>query len=287
MRTPSPQRLAVLGSPIAHSKSPRLHEAAARALGVERQYSAVELREHELAGFLASREPGWRGCSLTMPLKSVAVPMCRTVSPVAQRADAVNTIVFDGPEPDAPFDGFNTDVEGVRRALDEAGAGTARVELLGAGSTASSVLLACAERGATELVIRARAPERARDAERLAASLGMSVRVVHLDDDPARTGDGMDDVDLVINTIPGGDRLRVRYPKPVRRTATLFDVIYDPWPTSLAAHWLDAGGQVVSGLDMLLYQAIAQVRLFTRPEDGARAVTDAELLAAMRAALGR
>ncbi|MGO2112722.1 MAG: shikimate dehydrogenase family protein, partial [Pseudoclavibacter sp.] len=152
---PAP-RLAVLGSPIAHSKSPTLHDAAARALGIERDYAAIEVDEEGLADFLAERGDGWRGCSLTMPLKSVVIPFCRTVSPVARRAGAVNTIVFAGPGVGAPFDGYNTDVEGVRRALDDAGVGTGSVELLGAGNTAASVVLACAERGARDLTIRAR-----------------------------------------------------------------------------------------------------------------------------------
>ncbi|MGO2112721.1 MAG: hypothetical protein ACTH31_14035, partial [Pseudoclavibacter sp.] len=137
----------------------------------------------------------------------------------------------------------------------------------------------------------------ARPPPALAESLGLRVAIAPLDvdagsgDSAASGGDATDgrsgDVgpDLVVNTIPGGGALRVRHPERVRRSAVLFDVIYDPWPTATAQHWLEAGGRIVSGLEMLLHQAVAQVRLFTRPEDEVRDVSDADLLAAMRATL--
>lgn len=274
-------RAAVLGSPIAHSKSPLLHAAAAQRLGVARDYRAFDVGEDGLAAFLEGRGPGWRGCSITMPLKSAVIPLCRSISPVARLTGAVNTIVFDGPAADAPFDGDNTDVEGVRLALDEAGAGAERVELLGAGNTASSVIVACAQRGARHLTLRVRSEARARDAVELATGLGLEVRVEPLD----AVVDEESEIDLVVNTIPGGREVRVAYPEAIRRTATLFDVIYDPWPTALATEWLEVGGTIVSGLEMLLHQAVGQVRRFTIPEDGARDVGDGELIAAMRAAL--
>lgn len=282
--TSATTKLAVLGSPIAHSKSPTLHGAAYRMLGLEWDYARHDVDEARLASFLERRGAGWRGLSLTMPLKSAIIEHCRTVSPIALRAGAVNTVVFATSEPDSPFDGYNTDVEGVIAALDEADAAAGPVELLGAGNTASSVILACFERGARDLTIRARSPERARGAAELARSLGMRIRVHSLADAIEPRHDGVD-VAVVANTIPGGTELRVAYPAEIRRTATLFDAIYDRWPTALAAHWAEAGGAVVSGLEMLLHQAVAQVRLFVRPGDGAAEVSDAELVAGMRAAL--
>lgn len=275
-------RLAVLGSPIAHSRSPQLHAAAYRVLGLDWRYDRAEVDALGLPGALAQRGPGWRGMSLTMPLKDAAVPLCRWVSPVAARTGAVNTIVFDTPDPDAPFAGHNTDVEGVRGALDAACVAPGPVVLLGAGNTAASVVVACAERGATDLTLLVRSPERAAAARDLAASLGVRARVATL-------GRPLDDAlepapSLVVNTIPGGGELPAAFPERIRASATLLDVVYDPWPTALAAHWLAAGGPVVSGLEMLLHQAVAQVRLFVRPGEAAREASDAELLAAMRAA---
>lgn len=274
-------RLAVLGSPIEHSKSPVLHGAAYRALGLDWHYDALEVNEAGLADVLAARGPGWRGMSLTMPLKSVVIPMCRSIDETARRTGAVNTIVFDSPTPGAPFDGYNTDVEGIVRAIDETGTRIDRVELLGAGNTASSVVLAIAQLGASDVVFRARSLERAKPTAEFAASLGLRVDVVELGAPAPHS-----DVDLVANTIPDGRALRVEYPAAIRRDATLLDVVYDPWPTALAAHWAEAGGTVVSGLDMLLHQAVAQVRLFARADgEGDSVASDSDILAAMRDAL--
>lgn len=273
-------RLAVLGSPIAHSKSPSLHAAAYRALGVDFDYGRHEVDEPRLAPWLAERGVGWRGASLTMPLKSEVIALCRSISETARVAGAVNTIVFAGPEADAPFDGHNTDVGGVRRALEEVRAQPGPVELLGSGNTASSVVLACAEAGSRELVVRARSRERAAETMALAQRLGMRARAVPLDAPGAGEGAA-----IVVNTIPGGETLRVPVDAAVRREAVLLEVLYDPWPTALAAQWFEVGGRVASGLDMLVHQALAQVRLFVRGDDGARDVDDATLLRAMRAAV--
>ena len=277
---PAATRLAVLGAPIAHSKSPVLHAAAYRLLGLDWHYGRHEVDEAGLPPFLDARGAGWRGMSLTMPLKAAVMPLCRTVSPLARRASAVNTIVFEGPEAHAPFHGHNTDVEGVRGALDGIDAPVGPVELLGAGNTASSVIVACAERGARELTLRVRSPERASAAAALGTALGMRTRVVPLDAPGAGEGAA-----VVVNTIPDGTRVHAEFGEAVRRSSALLDVIYDPWPTGLAATWLEAGGRVASGLDMLVHQAVAQVRLFVRADDGAADVDDAALETAMRAAL--
>ena len=89
----------------------------------------------------------------------------------------------------------------------------------------------------------------------------------------------------VISTLPGGTAIDIPYPEAVRTGAALLDVAYDPWPSALATSWADAGGTVVSGLAMLLHQAVAQVRVFvTGAEDGALP-REAEVVAAMRSAV--
>lgn len=279
-RAASVTRLAVLGSPIAHSRSPVLHAAAYRALGLDWHYDRAEVDEAGLPGFLRARGPGWRGLSLTMPLKSAVIPLCATVSATALRAGAVNTIVFRDRDPQAAFDGHNTDVLGIVHALQQAGAGHTVVDLLGAGNTAASAIVAFAELGTERLRILARTPQRAAAAVALAQRLGIEVELLALSQ--ARPAA---DTELVVNTIPDGSRIPFEYPAGLRADATLFEIVYDPWPTALAASWLQAGGRVVSGLEMLLHQAVGQVRLFLRPEDRPRELSDAELTARMRASL--
>ncbi len=111
--TAEPRRCAVLGSPIAHSLSPALHRAAYAELGLDWRYDLIEMDEAGLAGFVAGCARSWRGLSLTMPLKVVALQLGE-VDPVARQAAAGNTLVF---ESDGSRRVYNTDVGGLVWAL--------------------------------------------------------------------------------------------------------------------------------------------------------------------------
>lgn len=262
-------RLAVLGSPIAHSCSPRLHAAAYAALGLPWRYGLHRVEAPQLEDFLAQRGSGWRGMSLTMPLKHEAFRLVRErgdLDAAARLTGAVNTLIFSGPEADAAaISGRNTDVEGILRAI--SGLDARHVDLLGAGNTAASVIAAVAEAGAASVRIVARDEGRARGVIELAGTLGLSISFVSLPE--WRAGEM---TTLVVNTIPGNG-MPIDPPGWLLPRAALFDVIYDPWPTALAASWERAGGRAVSGMEMLIAQAVAQIRHFTagivRAFDGA------------------
>ncbi|MDO5053227.1 MAG: shikimate dehydrogenase, partial [Pseudoclavibacter sp.] len=172
-------RLAVLGDPVGHSRSPALHAAAYAALGLPWRYGRHRVERSGLSGFLAGRGPGWRGLSVTMPLKAEALRAADRTDGLARLTGAVNTLVFDGPEPDARISGWNTDVEGVRRAL--AGADASSTDLLGAGSTAASIVAALAEEGCRRLRVVVREPARAAAVLELAERTGMRARALRLD----------------------------------------------------------------------------------------------------------
>ncbi|MEO7147868.1 MAG: shikimate dehydrogenase, partial [Terrimesophilobacter sp.] len=147
------RRLAVLGDPIAHSKSPELHRAAYTALGLEWRYDAVRVGSGELPDFLASTDETWVGLSLTMPLKREILPLLSTTDSVAEVVGAANTVLFSGGQ----LAGFNTDVFGITAALREAGIPQlGRVRILGSGATAASVLAAVAEVGADDVAVSVR-----------------------------------------------------------------------------------------------------------------------------------
>ncbi|HET8778877.1 MAG TPA: shikimate dehydrogenase, partial [Agromyces sp.] len=150
------RRLAVLGAPIAHSKSPGLHRAAYRRLGLEWEYSAIELRGNDLAEFVGGLDASWRGLSLTMPLKQDVLPLLDDVDELARLTGASNTVLFDG----GTRRGFNTDVGGIVRALAEAGCERiGHGVLIGGGATAASALAAMAELGAESVRVFLRRPE--------------------------------------------------------------------------------------------------------------------------------
>jgi shikimate dehydrogenase len=91
----------------------------------------------------------------------------------------------------------------------------------------------------------------------------------------------------VVSTLPGGVDAGIAFPEEVRRHSVLFDVAYDPWPSTLARQWQSVGGTVIDGLSMLLHQAVAQVRIFTTGDPDGGIPSEAEVSAAMRAAVAR
>lgn len=279
---PQPPRLAVLGSPIAHSKSPALHRAAYRTLGLDWRYDAIEVRAGELSAFLAGLGPEWRGLSLTMPLKHDVIPLLTDLDRVAAATNAANTVLLGGTEDGRTLTGFNTDVTGLVRALADAGITRAtHVALLGAGATAGSALVAAAELGAESVEVIVRTPSKAQALVELGHSIGLIVTVAELSGlgDPGRRAD------LVISTLPGGPVLAAEFPAELRRQALLFDVSYSPWPSALARSWAAAGGTVCSGLGMLLHQALIQVRVFVSGDPFEPLPDEDMVLRAMRGAL--
>lgn len=255
----SQRRAAVLGSPVAHSLSPALHRAAYAEMGLDDwSYDAFEVGEEDLAGFLAGLDGSWRGLSLTMPLKRVALSLADSVSDLAAKVGGANTLVLR----DGRRAADNTDVHGIVTALREAGLdGVGSALVLGGGATAASALAALSLLGTSRVTVAARSPERVAEAVEVGERFGVSARVVRLDD-----LDSALPADLVVSTLPG--RAGDAFAEPVAASgAALFDVVYAPWPTALARAVGESGGRVVGGFEMLLHQAVRQVVLMTGRDD--------------------
>lgn len=250
------RRAAVLGSPIAHSLSPVLHRAAYEELGLTHwSYDRFEVDEAGLPEFLEGLGPEWAGLSLTMPLKRAVIPLLDSISDTAASVEAVNTVLFTE---DGRRTGDNTDVPGMVAALREHGIEQVdSAAVLGAGATASSALAALARVCTGEIVAYVRSEARAAEMRQWGERLEIEVRTA----DWADAAEALR-APLVIATTPAGatDALAGAVPE---RPAALFDVLYDPWPTALAARWSMAGGAVVGGLDLLVHQAVLQVERMT------------------------
>ncbi|MGW2701954.1 shikimate dehydrogenase [Streptomyces sp. NPDC001340] len=255
-RATDARRAAVLGSPIAHSLSPVLHRAAYEALGLtDWSYGRFEIDEATLPDFIEKLGPEWAGLSLTMPLKRAVIPLLDEISETAASVDAVNTVVFTE---DGRRIGDNTDIPGMVAALREHGIEEVdSAAILGAGATASSALAALARICTGEVVAYVRSEARAAEMRQWGERLDVDVRTA----DWADAREALK-APLVFATTPAGttDALASAVPE---RPATLFDVLYDPWPTDLAARWSMFGGAVVSGLDLLVHQAVLQVEQMT------------------------
>jgi shikimate dehydrogenase len=278
------RRAAVLGHPIGHSKSPALHLAAYAELGEEIDYSAIDVTEETLPAFMASvrAQEGWRGLSVTMPLKKAMVQEVDEIRGVARVLGVINTVAFEGEGAAARRIGYNTDVAGIINALRNAGAVQAPAAVvLGGGGTAAAAVAALQELGARSVDVFVRDTGRAAEARAAAYGLALDIAVRPM----SGAVEAMAAADVVISTLPprAADAMAAELEGLGRTTdGILLDVAYDPWPSRIASAWHKSGGTVVPGLEMLLYQAVEQVRYFTGREDAG----NAEVIDVMCVAVG-
>ena len=265
----------VLGSPISHSRSPALHRAAIAALGIDATYGWTDVSSAELPRFIESLDDTWDGLSLTMPLKQTVRPLLVAECPISTLTGAVNTAVRgqDG------WEGINTDVWGASTAIRQHGvAKLRRAILLGAGATASSLVVALHDLGVETLAIVARDSSRTVEARELAQNLGMEAHT-------ALFGQTLDSSDILVSSLPS-DAVLTSDAIECLDAELLFDVVYEPWPSALGKEWAARGLESISGLHMLLWQAVRQARVFYG-ESADEPLPDEELVVtAMRAAVG-
>lgn len=241
---------AVLGSPIKHSLSPFLHSAAYKYLNVDGDYYAIEMTAENIPVFLRSIDPlQWNGFSLTMPLKEVVVSLADRVDPICRRIQSGNTLIFDNEESVL----FSTDYLAFHRILSQKS--FQKVAVLGAGGTARAALGALDDLvDGIDVLIRS---ESRISALRQCAEKA-ELRFLPMESD-------LSGYDLVISTLPAGaaDSLAERVVDP---KGELFEVLYNPWPTSLVSVWQAAGQPIISGITLLIEQALDQIEFMTKAE---------------------
>ena len=243
-------RGAVIGSPITHSLSPLLHKEAFAYLGITGTYEPIEVREGELATFFQSHRDDFDYFSITMPLKEEALSLGVATDSLSSRVQTANTLYRSDPE----WHLTTTDGQGFVESLAEQGFQSFQsVLVLGAGGTARAVVGAL-DSISTNITVLGRTSTRRNTLESAIEESNFEY---------LRWSDSIDFslYDLVVNTTPAGAADLIADSLSGSGAGLLFDIIYNPWPTHLASRWKDSGGQVVSGLEMLLYQGIAQLEL--------------------------
>lgn len=245
---------AVLGSPIAHSLSPILHKKAYELIGLHGSYEAVEVASGALAKFLGERGSEFDYLSLTMPLKEEVFEIAQqfdiAIDELAKRIQSVNTLIREN----GSWRATSTDGSGFVKALANAGYDHFNSALiLGAGGTARA-LAGSLDQIADEVAIMGRSQRR--NAALASCFSELTPEFIAWDDHL-----DLQRFNLVVNTTPSGaaDLLAEGVPSEVH--GLLFDVLYKPWPTLLGRRWMDAGGKVIGGLELLLYQGIDQINL--------------------------
>ncbi len=250
---------AVLGYPVSHSLSPLLHRSIFTHLEIPISYQAIEVSSGGLQKFL-KREKNFDYFSLTMPLKEEALSLALEIDPLVLRVQSANTLI----KREEKWSLHSTDGIGFLKALESSGYRKfSSVLVLGAGGTARAVVGALDD-VAEKISVLGRTSSRSAVLE--AAVTKAEFSYLRWSDTPDFSG-----YDLIVNTTPAGaadvlansvnNSLTQSSSTQVTDRALLFDVIYKPWPTVLASRWLDSGGTVISGSEMLLYQGIAQAEL--------------------------
>lgn len=248
-------RGAVLGTPIQHSLSPLLHSQAYEFLGLAGDYRRQEVGEEELTTFFTERCSDFDYLSLTMPLKEIALTLPVTIDPVAARIQSANTLYRRHDQ----WHLTSTDGSGFISALKNLGRNHFdNVLILGAGGTARAIVGAL-DGHAAKISVLGRTSTRK---EALEASVERSAfEYIRWSDSPVLSA-----YDLVVNTTPAGAADLLADSLFAGDAHLYFDVIYKPWPTVLGARWADCGGEVINGLELLLYQGIHQLSLALNTE---------------------
>ena len=263
----SPIRLGIFGWPVAHSKSPQMHESAARALGLQLRYERFEVPPEGLAEAIAAKHAaGIDGYNLTVPHKEAILSLIDEIAPAARAIGAVNTVVRTG----GRYIGHNTDAPGFVRSLEEAGVSVrgARVVVLGAGGASRAAVVGLANAGAAEITVLSRRPEQSEALLRsLGEELACNLQAAPLREAGSRFGAAtllVQATSATLESNPGAQEFAESLPiQALPIEAAVVDMVYKPLRTSLLARAEQRGLQTVDGLGMLLHQGAIAFEMWT------------------------
>ncbi|MEK9968625.1 MAG: shikimate dehydrogenase [Ferrovibrio sp.] len=247
-------RAGVIGWPVDHSRSPKLHGFWLQQYGISGRYDRLPVPPEEVGAFLEAlpKEPGFRGVNVTIPNKVAVLPYLAEIDPVARRIGAVNTIVVRA---DGSLHGSNTDAFGFLASLRADApkmwrAANGPAVVLGAGGASRAIIVALLDAGTPELWLANRSRDRA---EALAAEFGNRVFVTDWDERAA----ALAGANTLVNTTSLGMAGQPQLELPLDdlpQDALVNDIVYTPLETDLLARARARGNPVVDGLGMLLHQ---------------------------------
>jgi len=262
----------VIGYPIKHSVSPAMHNAAFRHEKIDATYLAFEVRPEDLEyAIFGAKALGIKGLNVTIPHKEAILEYVRPVG-IAEKIGAVNTVAVER------LEGYNTDVYGAMRALEEAGVNPeGKIALVvGAGGAAKAIAFGLVERGATVVVTNrteSRGLKLAEDVRK------MGDCIFHPYD---RLEELKGKIDILVNATPVGMRgfeSRLPVPENLVENIVVFDTVYNPMDTPLISLAKKRGCKVVYGIDMLVFQAVEAWKIWFGFEADASVMKDAAIKA--------
>lgn len=264
----------VIGDPIAHSKSPIIHNFWLRALGIEAEYRKTHVRADELAAYFLKRraDPDWLGCNITIPHKVAAMDYVTDPGEVGRVIGAMNTVAC---ETGGPLIGTNTDAGGFIAPLAALGWRGRSALVIGAGGAARAILYALDQMGIRDVSVMVRDVAKGRA---LLDRAGVEGKVIGM-------ADPLPPVDLLVNSSPlgmtGQPPLRLDL-APLPDHAMVYDIVYVPIDTEILVAARARGLRTIDGLEMLIGQAALAFDIFFDAK--APRERDAELRALLAAA---
>ena len=244
-------KAAVIGSPITHSLSPKIHKKAYEILGLEASYEAIEMSESSFQGFynglqMQDTDSHWSGFSLTMPLKEIVLKHCANADSITTAVNSGNTLY----RAEDSWQVTSTDYLAFQNLLNVPE--DAKVAIIGGGGTARAAIGALNTKvKAVDVLLRS---ERRLPAL-IKAAPNLTVNALEM-------SKALDNYDLIIQTTPSGV-FDEQVSNTTQANGVLLEALYKPWPTKLVERYADLGGKVISGKELLVEQALYQIELFS------------------------
>ena len=269
----------VLGDPVHHSLSPVMQNAALQAMGLDWVFLALPAPAGELTNVVRALEAmGCRGLNVTIPHKQAVAALCRELSPLAERLGAVNALV---PLPGGGWHGTNTDAEGFCAPLRREGASWSgkRAVVLGCGGSARAVVAGLVELGFSSIQLAGRRPEALHAFLNDCRAWAPQLQALPWTSDSPDLAEALAAADLVVNTTPVGmasasnpaaaEACPLNDPQlaALASHCCVYDIIYTPRPTQLLQRAAARGCRSLDGVEMLVEQGAAALRLWSGRTD--------------------
>lgn len=254
----------IIGHPIAHSLSPVIHNTLFNMYNIDAIYVAFDVKPEKLREAINGiRSLNIKGCTVTIPHKERVIVLLDEVDPVAQKIGAVNTIKNEN----GKLIGYNTDVWGFLEPLTrfaDALRGDSAL-LIGAGGAARAIVYALKTLGVGKLFIANRTKTRGKILEEYSLEIGLDAEYIGFDE--KALNEKARKVKLIVNATPlGMHGIGGRVPitsNSIRSDTIVYDIVYNPVETPLLVEARKAGAKIITGVDMLIYQAMLAFKIWT------------------------
>ena len=245
------KKFIVIGNPISHSLSPKLHNYWLKQKNINAVYDKIKLEENEINEFIQDiKKQKIAGCNVTVPFKKKVIPFLDKLSIQAERTQSVNTIIFEK----GNLIGHNTDIVGFDKAIKSLNFSMKdkKILILGAGGVVPSIVFAMKEMGVSEIIVSNRTRQKAENLKMLFKKLNIL------------EWGNLTDFDVVINATSLGlnnERINLDFSK-VGKNKLFYDVIYNPAETNFLKKGKQLGNVTENGSKMFIYQAVEAFKLW-------------------------